>query len=70
MIRYKVGALVTGMIYDIIEAENEEQAKEIMMQKHGDESITLCSRCSHLVSGLAVSENTEDYETEELAHII
>ncbi len=33
MKRYKVGALVTGMIYEEIEAENEEQAKEIMLEK-------------------------------------
>lgn len=37
--KYRVGALVTGMIYDEFEAESEEQAIEMMLNKHGDKSI-------------------------------
>lgn len=70
MIRYKVGALVTGMIYEEIEAENEEQAKEIMLEKYGDKSIPLCSRCANMVNGLSVSEDIDMYDTEELTVII
>lgn len=64
--KYKVGALVTGMIYEDIEAESEEEAKEIMLEKWGDKSIPLCSKCSDMVSGLAVSEDTDMYEVEEI----
>ena len=64
--RYKVGALVTGMIYDEFEAESEEQAIEMMFNKHGDESIHLCINCENKVSGLAVSEDTISYEVEEM----
>lgn len=66
IMKYKVGALVTGMIYDEFEAESEEQAKEMMMEKHGDETIDLCVQCSRKASGLAVSEDTDSYEVEEI----
>jgi len=66
MTRYKVGALVSGMIYEEIEAESEEQAKEIMLEKYGDKSVLLCSRCASIVGGLAVSEDIDMYETEEI----
>ncbi len=66
MTRYKVGALVSGMIYDEIEAESEEQAKEIMLEKYGDKSIPLCAKCASIVGGLAVSEDIDMYETEEI----
>lgn len=64
--KYKVGALVTGMIYEDIEAESEEEAKEIMLEKWGDRAIRLCSHCEGKVSGLAVSEDTDNYEVEEV----
>lgn len=64
--KYRVGALVTSAIYEIIEADSPEEAKEIMADMHGDESISLCAKCSKKISGLAVSENTEDYEVEEI----
>lgn len=70
MMRYKVGALVTGTIYDEIEANSEEEAKEIMRGKWGDRSIGLCAKCSQKVSGLAVSEDTDMYETEEVMIIV
>lgn len=70
MTRYRVGALVTGVIYDEIEAGNEEQAKEIMLEKYGDKSIPLCLQCANMVSGLAVSEDVDMYDTEELVVII
>ena len=34
--------------------------------KHGDESVYLCSSCEEKVSGLAVSEDTDSYEVEEI----
>ena len=55
--RYRVGALVTGTIYDEFEADSD---------KHGDESVYLCSSCEEKVSGLAVSEDTDSYEVEEI----
>lgn len=64
--KYRVGALVTGMIYDEFEADSEEQAKEMMFNKHGDESVYLCSSCEEKVSGFAVSEDTDSYEVEEI----
>ena len=64
--KYRVGALVTGMIYDEFEADSEEQAKEMMFSKHGDGSVHLCSSCERKVSGLAVSEDTDSYEVEEM----
>lgn len=70
MTKYRVGALVTGMIYDEFLAENEEQAKEMMRDKHGDESISLCSRCAEKVGGLSVSEDTDTYETEEIGYVV
>ncbi|SEU09364.1 hypothetical protein SAMN05443270_3086 [Lacrimispora sphenoides] len=66
MARYRVGALVSSMIYDEFDADNEEQAKEMMCDKYGDMSITLCAHCSTKIDGLSVSENTEDYEVEEI----
>lgn len=66
MARFKVGALVTSMIYDEFEADNEEEAREKMCDKYGDMSITLCHSCSKQVDGLTVSENSEDYEVEEI----
>lgn len=65
--KYRVGALVTGMIYDDFEAESEEQAIEMMLNKHGDESIHLCVHCGNKVCGLTVSEDTDSYEVEEIA---
>lgn len=64
--KYRVGALVTGMIYDEFEADSEEQAIEMMFNKHVDESVHLCSSCERKVSGLAVSEDTDSYEVEEI----
>lgn len=64
--KYRVVALVTGMVYDEFEAENEELAKDMMMKKHGDETIDLCVQCSKKVAGLAVSEDTDSYEVEEI----
>lgn len=66
MVKYRVGALVSAMIYDEFEAENEEQAKEMMCEKWGDKSITLCSSCSRKVDGLSVSEDTDMYDVEEI----
>lgn len=66
---YKVGALVSGMIYKEIEAENEEQSKEIMLEKYGDKSIPLCSKCASIVGGLAVSEDIDMYEAEKLSDL-
>ena len=68
--KYRVGALVTGMIYDEFEADSEEQAIEMMFNKHGDESISLCSYCSKKVGGLSVSEDTDGYEVEEIGTIV
>lgn len=70
MTKYRVGALVTGVIYEEVEADSEEQAKEMMLDKYGDMSIQLCAHCSDKVSGLSVSEDTDNYEIEELGHII
>lgn len=64
--KYIVGALVTGMIYDEFEAESEERAIQMMFNKHGDESINLCAYCENKVSGLSVSEDTDSYEVEEI----
>ena len=66
MAKYRVGALVSGMIYDEFEADNEQRAKEMMCDKYGDMSIDLCHRCSDKVGGLSVSEDTEVYEVEEI----
>lgn len=68
MAKYRVGAFVTGMIYDEFDADSEGQAKEMMCDKHGDMSIDLCCRCSEKVSGLAVSEDTDTYEVEEIVN--
>ena len=68
--KYKVGALVTGIIYDEIIADSEEEAKEIMRDKYGDMSIDLCARCSDKVGGLSVSEDTDMYEVEEIGFVI
>lgn len=38
----------------------------MMMEKHGDETIDLCVQCSRKASGLAVSEDTDSYEVEEI----
>lgn len=43
-----------------------EQAIEMMSNKHGDKSIQLCNSCSEKVSGLSVSEDTDTYEVEEI----
>lgn len=64
--KYRVSALVTGSIYKEIEAESEEEAKEIMLDKYGDQEIHLCSYCAGKVSGLVVSEDTDSYEVEEM----
>ena len=64
--RYRVGALVTGMIYDEFETESEKQAIEMMLNKHGDESVHLCAHCEDKVVGLAVSEDIDSYEVEEI----
>lgn len=66
MSKYRVGALVTAMIFDEFEADDEEQAKDMMCDKYGDMPITLCASCSQKIDGLSVSENTDDYEVEEL----
>lgn len=66
--KYRVGALITGMIYDDFEAESEEQAIQMMFNKHGDESINLCAYCENKVSGLAVSEDIDSYEVEEIGN--
>lgn len=66
MAKYRVGALVSSMIYEEFEAKNEEQAKEMMRDKWGDKSINLCSSCSSKVSGLTVSEDTDMYDVEEI----
>ena len=65
IMKYKVSALVTGMIYDEFEADSEEQAIEMMLNKHGDESINLCASCEQKVTGLTVSEDIDNYEVEE-----
>lgn len=70
MTRYRVGALITGMIFDEIIAESEDEAIEKMCDKYGDRSIVLCANCSNKVSGLSVSEDTEMYEAEELETIV
>lgn len=64
--KYRIGALVTGTIYDEFEAESEEQAKEMMQKKHGDEQISLCPQCGKIIGRLTVSEDTDSYETEEI----
>lgn len=64
--KYRVGALVTGMVYDEFDADSEEHAIEMMFNKHGDESIDLCYSCEEKVSGLVVSEDTDSYEVEEI----
>lgn len=64
--KYRVAALVTGMVCDEFEAENEEQALEMMFNKHGGESVHLCSSCEGKASGLTVSEDIDDYEVEEI----
>ena len=66
MMKYRVGALVTGMIYDEFEATSKEQAIEMMLNKHGGKSIHLCNSCEEKASGLDVSEETDSYEVEEI----
>jgi hypothetical protein len=68
--KYKVGALVTSIIYDEFEADSEKQAKEMMRDKYGDISINLCSSCSTKFSGLSISEEIESYEVYEVEFII
>ena len=70
MTKYRVGALVSSMIYDEFEAEDEEQAMEKMQDKWGDRSIDLCFKCSEQVSGLTVSEDMDTYEVEEIGYSI
>ena len=38
----------------------------MMFNKHGDESIHLCSSCARELSRLAVSEDIDSYEVEEI----
>ena len=64
--KYRVGALVTGMIYDEFDADSEEQAKEMMCDKYGDMSIDLCVNCAEKVEGLSVSEDVDTYEVSEV----
>lgn len=64
--KYRVSALVTGVIFDEFEADSEEQTIEMMFNKHGDESVYLCASCERKVSGLTVSEDTNSYEVEEI----
>ena len=66
MAKYRVGALVTGTLYEDFDADNEQQAKEMMRDKYGDMSITLCLKCSDKVDGLSVSEDPNTYEVEEI----
>lgn len=65
--KYKVGALVSGMIYEEIEANSEEEAKQLMCDRYGDKSIDLCASCSRKVAGLSVSEDVDMYEVEEIS---
>ena len=37
-----------------------------MLDKHGGQAIHLCSHCEGKVSGIAVSEDTDNYEIEEV----
>lgn len=70
MMKYRVGALVSGMIFDEIEADSEEEAKKIMCDEYGDKSIDLCVSCSRKVGGLSVSEDIDMYEVEEIGMTI
>lgn len=62
---FRVGAPVFGTIYEDIAANSAEEAKEIMQDRHGDKSITLCAHCADKVGGLSVLEDTDMYEVEE-----
>lgn len=66
MAKYRVGALVTGLIYDDFNANSEEEAKEMMCDKYGDKSINICSQCSEKVFGLSVVEDIDEYEIEDM----
>lgn len=64
--KYNVQMLVTGTITKVIEADSPEEAKEIAQEKYGDESVSLCSRCSETIDGLAISEDPDMYEVEPI----
>lgn len=66
MARYRVEALVTGIFVDEFDADNEEQAKEMMQEKHGGRNITLCYSCSQEVDGITVSEEIDTYDVEKI----
>lgn len=51
--KYNVQMLVTGTVTKTVEADSPYKAKEIASEKYGDQSITLCSRCAHIVEGLS-----------------
>ena len=64
--KYNVQMLVTGTITKVIEADSPEEAKEIAQEKYGDESVSLSSRCSKTIDGLAISEDPDMYEVEPI----
>lgn len=67
--KYNVQMLVTGMVTKTVEADSPYKAKEIASEKYGDQSITLCSRCAHIVEGLSISEDPDSYEAELIEEI-
>lgn len=67
--KYNVQMLVTGTVTKTVEADSPYKAKEIVSEKYGDQSITLCSRCAHIVEGLSISEDPDSYEAELIEEI-
>ena len=67
--KYNVQMLVTGTVTKTVEADSPYKAKEIASEKYGDQIITLCSSCAHIVEGLSISEDPESYEAELIEEI-
>lgn len=67
--KYNVQMLVTGTVTKTVEADSPYKAKEIASEKYGDQSITLCSRCAHIVERLSISEDPDSYEAELIEEI-
>lgn len=62
--KYNVQMLVAGTVTKTVEADSPYKAKDIASENYGDQSITLCSRCAHVVEGLSISEDPDSYKAE------
>lgn len=64
--KYKVEMAVAGTVTKIVEANSEEEAREIACEKYGDRDITLCYSCSDKVNELSITGDSDSYEVENI----